>query len=90
MFVVSACDTRLVILCEQAEVGLINFSFTKTLFKAFYCIFVVLFKTIQNSVTTVINVASSELQSITWYSKVLFKSIPVAPNETPFQILPNY
>lgn len=49
-----------------------------------------MYKTIQNSVTTVINVASSELQSTTWYSKVLLKSIPVAPNETPFQIFPNY
>lgn len=41
------------------------------LFKAFYCIFFFFRKTIQNSKATVINVALGELQSFTWYSKVL-------------------
>lgn len=40
--------------------------------KHFIAIFFFFFrKTIQNSVATVINVALSELQSFTWYSKVL-------------------
>lgn len=39
-------------------------------FKAFYCIFFFR-KTIQNAIATIINVALGELQSFTWYSKVL-------------------
>lgn len=49
---------------------------TYTLFIIFFFLF--FRKTIQKSATTVINFASRELRSVTWYSKVLQINVSVS------------